>query len=240
MSLTISATEVARFGSRRLCLRCAWVRLRVKSLPYQSFPGIFSSIDSYNKGIVRSYFHRESSLPSWLQELGKVEELIKPPHWSRFKVSDEGTGVTLRGEPDAVFRMEGGSYAILDYKTSRYNTPGQQAQKQVYEAQLNAYAYIGEHMPESPYKVSPVGQLALVYMEPVTDEETVESPHLIDGQGFSMGFRARVVPVSVKPDRVVPPLLRKARQISEMDSPPAGLEDCRDCQAVSMLISELG
>ena len=36
--LTISATELGSYASSRFCPRCAWVRLHVKNLPYQSFP----------------------------------------------------------------------------------------------------------------------------------------------------------------------------------------------------------
>ncbi len=46
----------------------------------------------------------------------------------------------------------------------------------------------------------PVRRLALVYMEPVTDEGTAADPELVDGQGFSLGFKAKVVNVALKPD----------------------------------------
>ena len=160
MALTISATDLSFYASDRFCPRCAWVRLHVKPLPYQAFPGIFSTIDRYNKLIVHSYFERAGRLPSWLGELGEVESYVTPPHWSQFSIVDEHTGVTLRGEADGIFKMADGSYAIVDYKTARY-TPGQHALYKGYEAQLNAYAYIGQRR-----HLAPVTQLALVYMDP--------------------------------------------------------------------------
>ena len=142
MPLTISAKDLAQYASNKFCPRCGWVRLHVKQLPFQMFPGIFSTIDRYNKLIIQSYFDREKSLPSWLGQLGEVKTYIPPPNWSRFSVVDENTDVTLRGEADGIFRMADGSHTIVDYKTAKY-TPGQEKMLSVYEAQLNGYAYIG-------------------------------------------------------------------------------------------------
>ena len=161
--------------------------------------------------------------------MGETLEHVSPPHWSSFKVEDAESGVTLRGEADAIVRMADGSYAILDYKTSRYN-PDQQGIFQAYRTQLNAYAYIGERTG-----FSPVSQLALVYMEPATAKETAEDPALIDSQGFSMGFQARLVPVDLAPETLVPPLLRQAARIYGMAAPPPGRKNCRDCEATRRL-----
>ena len=205
------------------------MRLHVKPLPYQTFPGIFSSIDRYNKLIVHSHFDREGRAPSWLQELGDAESYVAPPHWSKFSIVDERTGVTLRGEADGIFRMADGSHTIVDYKTSRY-TPGQEAMFSLYDAQLNAYAYIGERQ-----NLRPVTRLALVYMEPLTQETTASKPEMVDEDGFSMGFKATIVPVELRPDRLIPQLLDRAKAMYELQEPPTGLRGCKDCRAVADL-----
>ncbi len=234
MDPTISATELGFYASSRFCPHCAWVRMHVKSLPFQSFPGIFSTIDRYNKLIVQGHFDRESALPVWLSGLGEVESYIKPPHWSTFKILDEASGVTLRGEADGIFKMRDGSHTIVDYKTSKFS-PAQRAMLRSYETQLNAYAYIGERLG-----LSPVGRVALVYMEPSTGEDTALDPTLVNASGFSMEFAATVVDVDLKPERLVPPLLRKVKAIAEMDSPPDGSPGCKDCDALEGLIEALG
>ena len=238
MAPTISATELGYYASSRFCPRCAWVRMHVKSLPYQSFPGIFSTIDRYNKLIIRNYFQRENSLPAWLNPLGEASAYIDPAHWSKFKILDEASGLTLRGEADGIFRMADGTYTIIDYKTSKYSG-AQRAMLKSYETQLNAYAFIGERL-EEPLVVSPVGRLALVYMEPQTEEETVLDPNLTDDQGFIMGFAAKVVEVDLKPEKLIPPLLRKVKAIAELERPPASKPDCKDCLALDSLIETLG
>ncbi len=230
MALTISVKNLGAYASKQFCPRCEWVRLHVKELPFQIFPGIFNTIDRYNKLIVHSYFDRERSLPSWLGALGEIETYIPPPHWSKFSVTDENTGVTLRGEADGIFRMTDRSYTIVDYKTAKY-TPGQEELFELYEAQLNGYAYIGERLT-----VSPVSQLALVYMEPVTDEQTTQDPQLVDETGFTMRLKATIVTVETRPEAMIPGLLQKAREINDMDRPPVGSPGCKDCQALEDLV----
>ena len=232
--LVISATELGYYASWRFCPRCAWIRLHVKDLPFQGFPGIFSSIDRYNKLIVHNHFDREQRPPVWLDSLGETGEYVNPPHWSAFKVEDPESGVTVRGEADGIFKLNDGSYAIVDYKTARY-TNAQQGMFRAYRVQLNTYAYIAERLG-----LSPVTRLALVYMEPSTDEEIAREPGLVDSLGFVMGFRAKVVDVELRMERLVPPLLRKAKRIFDMEKPPPSGRKCRDCQALDGLMETLG
>ena len=234
MGVTISATQLGQYASSRFCLHCAWVRLHVKKLPFQSFPGIFSTIDRYNKFIVQSHFERENALPVWLKDLGEVESNINPPHWSRFKVTHEETEVTVRGEADGIFKMRDGSYTIVDYKTSKYS-PAQRGMYSSYAVQLNAYAYIGERLG-----LLPVRRLALVFMEPIADEQTANDPRLVDDLGFSMEFQSTIVDVALRSEKLIPPLLRRVRDVADMERSPGGSDSCKDCQAMDSLFDALG
>ena len=142
--------------------------------------------------------------------------------------------MTVRGEADGIFKMADGSYAIVDYKTARY-TDAQQGMFRAYRVQLNTYAYIAERLG-----LSPVSRLALVYMEPATDQEIAQEPSLVDSQGFVMGFRAKIVDVELRMERLVPPLLRKAKRIDDLKQPPPAGRKCRDCQAMDGLLEALG
>jgi len=231
--VTISARDLGYFASPDYCPRCAWVKLNVKPLPYQIFPGIFSSIDSYNKNVVRAHFDRNTALPQWLAVLGDVREVLEPPHWKQFSVTDADTGLTLRGQADAIFRLQDGSYVFGDYKTAKH-TPGQDALFPLYEVQLNSYAYIG---PRRGFQ--PVSKLALIYMEPLTDERAVSIPAAVNHQGFTLGFRATIVPVELSSDVTIPPLLRKVREVADMDRPPEPGNGCKDCRAMDELLNIL-
>lgn len=234
MKATISATALGQYASSRFCLRCAWVRLHVKTLPFQSFPGIFSTIDRYNKSIVENHFAREQALPLWLSDLGEVDSYIDPPHWSKFQVSHPETRVTVRGEADGIFKMRDGSYTIVDYKTSKYS-PAQRGLYSNYQVQLNSYAYIGERLG-----ISPIGRLALVFMEPLTDKLAATDPRLVDRRGFFMEFAATVVDVVLAPEELIPPLLHRVQDIADMERPPLRLAECKDCQAMDSLLDALG
>ena len=57
VQVRISARTLGAVALPDFCRRCFWIRLRVNNkLPFQIFPGIFSSIDSYNKRIVHLGF----------------------------------------------------------------------------------------------------------------------------------------------------------------------------------------
>lgn len=198
-------------------------------LPYQIFPGIFSSIDSYNKKVVHGWFDRHQSSPHWLRELGPVKGYQNPPHFTKFFVVDDETCVRLRGTPDGILVREDDSFLIVDYKTAKF-TANQDALLPTYETQLNAYAYIGERTG-----FTPVSGLVLVYMEPVTDDVAAGNDGSHTDEGFLMGFSAHILPVEIKPD-LVPPLLRKVREISDLPRPPAGLAGCENCGRVDSLV----
>lgn len=237
--LTISATELGSYAGFRFCARCAWIRLHVKPLPWQGFPSIFSSIDRYTKKVVIGYLQREGRLPPWMApafctNAGEAVQYLDPPHWSKFTATDEATGVTLRGEADAVFLLADGACAIVDYKTSRYN-PDNRSQHRVYRAQLNAYAWVAQRLD-----FPPVSRLALAYMEPVTDQSAVDSEGSVDGSGFVLGFRPRLVEVELNSQRLIPPLLRQAARIHALTEPPQAREGCRDCAALNGLLAALG
>ena len=208
--------------------------MHVKTLPWQGFPGIFSSIDRYTKLVIVNHLNREGLLPPWMANIGEANGHIDPPHWSKFKAEDETTGVTLRGEADAIFQLSDGTCAIIDYKTSRYN-PDNRSQHRVYRAQLNSYAWIARRL-----EFAPVSRLSLVYMEPATDNSAISDPATIDTAGFALGFRPRVVEVDLDPDRLIPPLLRQAARIHAQTEPPEGRNGCRDCAALEGLIAALG
>ena len=207
--------------------------MHVKPLPWQGFPGIFSTIDRYTKQVVVSHLQREGRLPPWMAEVGDAVEHLDPPHWARFKATDEATGVTLRGEADAIFRLADGACAIVDYKTSRYN-PDNRSQHRIYRAQLNAYAWIAQRL-DFPR----LSRLVLAYMEPTTDPETVDIASSVAAEGFSLGFRPRLVEVELAPQRLIPPQLRQAARIHALTEPPQARDSCRDCAALEGLLATL-
>ena len=230
LPVSISATELANYASRYPCLRCAWIKMHVKDLPYQSFPAIFSTIDSFTKNSIKAYFDTHKKLPDWLSDLGEIHSFIKPPGWRKFFRIDDNTEVSVRGEADAIFKLNDGAYHIADYKTSKYN-PERTYALDSYEVQLNAYAWIAELAG-----FSPVNKLSLIFMEPDNSRESVENVNSFSSQGLNLGFVARIVPVKRHPENLIPPLLEKVRAVYEMKTPPASRGRCRECRNLDNLI----
>ena len=230
MALTISATVLGELAQPGLCPRCFWTKLKSRRLPYQQFPGIFSSIDRYVKRVTHAHFEQVGNLPAWFPQVGDVVTLEQVPHYTRFRVTDPKSGVTLRGEPDDVLRLVGDTYHIVDYKTARL-TSNAEGMYPRYEAQLNAYAYIGNRTV-----FSPVSGLSLIYLEPDTDVEGDPSLLARSREEFLLGFSPKLRSVEMKPDSFVEALLLTAREIDKQDAPPAGRSSCKECQAVQDLV----
>lgn len=226
---TISAKTLGQLALPDYCPRCFWLAMNAGRLPFQIFPGIFSAIDSYSKNVVHGWFNRYGKPPSWLAPLGDIRTYKDPPHYSKFVVLDQENDVLLRGTPDGIFIMQDGSYTIIDYKTARF-TAFQDDLFPMYEAQLNAYAYIGERL-----NMKPVSKLALVYTEPVTGNDATADDSNLTPEGFRMGFKVRILEVEIKPD-LVTRLLKAAADLLQLASPPAGVEGCKDCAAIASLL----
>ena len=228
LQLRISAKNLGAVALNGFCPRCFWLRLH-SDIPYQIFPGIFSSIDAYTKKIIHGYFDSQGKPPTWLNELGDLKGYIAPPTYHKFKFVDDETNILLTGSVDGVFVRGDGSHIIVDYKTAKY-TGAQDKLYKEYEAQLNGYSLIGEKTGI----VSPVSALALIYMEPITDDGAAANNINLRGDGFAMGFKAAIHKVKLDTN-IIPPLLRKVSEIYDLSSPPIGVEGCEDCEAVDQL-----
>jgi hypothetical protein len=229
----ISAKTLGGLAMPDFCPRCFWIQMNVEGLPYQIFPGIFSSIDAYSKSVVHGWFDRHGGPPAWLASLGDIRDYEPPPHYSRFKTLDVDTHILLTGSPDGVLIRGDASRVIIDYKTAKF-TAHQDELFPMYEAQLNAYAHIGERTWKEP-----ISALALIYTEPVTDKAAANDDSNVSREGFQMSFSAHILPVKRKPE-LVPRLLRRARKILNLQTAPASVQGCMDCSLLAGLISAAG
>ena len=231
MGLTISVGALGALVQSGFCARCFWIQLKIKETPFRiPLPGIFSSIDSYVKNVVRRCFDTSQRLPPWFPDVGQVVGYETSLHWSRFKVTDQQSGVTVRGVPDEVFHLQGGSHHIIDYKTSRLSA-AQGYQYPGYEVQLNAYAYISSRIG-----LAPVSALTLVYLDPDTDLATYPQWLQRSDNDFLLGFTPKVRAVERRPDSFIEGLLHQAATIYQLSSPPPSAGQCKNCSAVADLI----
>jgi hypothetical protein len=220
--LRVSGKDLGAMALEDFCRRCYWVRRHAPNgLPFQIFPGIFSSIDSFTKHVVHQHYDAVGP-PAWLAPLGNLVGYRQPPSAHSFQVHHRDTGVLLTGAPDAVFERADGTLVIADYKTAKY-TETQDELFPMYDVQLNAYAYIAK-MLEWP----PVTRLALIYVEPQTTPDNAAPRVSQRANGFVMSFKATVKTMPMDLSRIGPLLERFKALVVETKAPPsrAGCKDC--------------
>lgn len=227
------------------CERCFWIKRHIKPLPWQTFPGIFSSIDAYTKKCIHAMIDHDTDIGEWckesgarpietptckifLSELGPVIGYIEPPTWRTFKVV--GKNVTLTGSPDLILRMADGTIQIPDYKTAKY-TDTQDKLLPMYEVQLNGYAWIAEQLKTFPR----VSGISLIYMEPQTGDMNATDQNNWFSSGFSMNFKAVIKPLEIKPGMILT-LLQRAWDIYSGPLPEVTNIACKDCHSLNNIL----
>jgi hypothetical protein len=230
-TLQISAKTLGQLALPGFCDRCFWIRLNCPTQPpWQTFPGIFSSLDSYGKRITGLHFakHRRP-LPWIVAKIGHGAKPIDVPHWSKFCISDWKTGVKLTGVPDELWRRRDKSLAIVDAKTARY-TEGQDELLPLYAVQINCYARIADGLG-----MGEASWAGLEYYEPITDIKIGTLSEVVKAQALYMRFQPKLIDVSLNP-LMVTPLLEKARNLFDLESPPSGAKGCKNCERVDALV----
>jgi len=210
--MNIAVKELAALNMPDACPRCFY--LKHAGVPWQIFPGIFSSIAKYSEECLLAMGDSSPIGPAVIE---------KAPHWSKFQATV--CGVTLRGSPDWVVRRTGPE--IWDNKTGMAS--GDRLLP-LYEAQLNGYAYIWEYLHDER-----VSRLGLCYWEPQTDgaSERVRPPD------FFMKFQPKLVEVPVRQDGLsqglIPDLLARAKTILSGKCPPS-TGQCKDCAKLDVIL----
>ena len=233
--IRISAKNLGQLALPDYCPRCFFIRLKLNNkLPWQIFPGIFSTIDSYSKKITWQYFDKFKKVPPWFKPFGKFTGLLKVPHWSKFFVVDSKIGIKLNGMPDDIFIMEDGRYFIVDYKTAKF-TDNQDALLPLYGVQLNGYAYIFEKMG-----MGKIGGLGLCYYEPQGNAPTVSFETVLQDDGIVMPFVAHLKRIKLDPGGTVLPLLKEVRKMVGRKKAPGSRDGCRDCGMLEEVVGVVG
>jgi hypothetical protein len=225
--IKISAKNLGQVMLDDFCPRCFYLKLKVKALPFQIFPGIFSSLDSYQKKCVHSMIDTGCS---GFITTAKIKQWHKVPHHSKFFKEYPELGITLTGGPDDIIETVEDTFIIPDYKTAKYSA-NQDKLLPMYQVQLNCYKEIAE---VCGYK--PVTDLKLIYFEPVTDDESAKAKWTL--QGYKMDFMAYTLPCYI--DKIlVTKCLETTRKIYDLQEAPEGRKGCKDCEATIELINVL-
>ena len=227
MTTRISAKNLAALNMEDACPRCFWIKNKCK-IPYSIFPGIFSTLDKYSKEIVQAWFEKTGGMPPWLPQLMNTTAILKAPHWKKFQRLDPVTGITLSGTPDLYLETATGAHIIPDLKTAKI-TENADRLRPLYVGQLNGYRWIDEGFGFT------VLSTPLIYCEPVALADTIGVDSVLTSIGFMMGFKTQQVEIEHDP-HLIHRLLAKAKDILDMWSPPAGADNCKDCDALDTIL----
>jgi hypothetical protein len=117
--IRISGKDLGAIALADFCPRCFWIRLHCKGqIPFQIFPGIFSSIDGNTKRVIHTWFDDHGGPPPWLNDLKGVVGYKEPPTFHKFNTVIKEFDILLTGSPDGVFICDDDSHMIIDYKTA--------------------------------------------------------------------------------------------------------------------------
>jgi len=232
--IKISAKNLGYTALADFCPRCYWIKLKLShKLPWQTFPSIFSSIDSYTKHMAHHIIDNHKNdpdknlLPPWMANIGAITGYEKIPHFSKNLYEDKKSGITLSGIPDDIWNDAEGRRIIVDFKTQRW-TENQDKLLPLYLVQANVYSVL--------FNTSEQDGMYLIYMEPCT--EPSRCPDNVVEEGFRLCFSSKTV--SVRWDRgLIRNSLSRTREIFDLDKPPDSLSGCKECGAVENLINLL-
>lgn len=228
--IRISGKNLGQLALDDFCPRCFWVKLKCSGkLPYQTMPGIFSSLDAFTKRVTRCHFGKHGHLPRWLSGFGELGDPIPIPHHTKFCIIDPTTQIKLTGVPDEIFQQTDGSLFIADNKTAKWNE-NQERIFPMYQIQVNAYAFIAQSIG-----MGTVSGLGLVYYQPQTDLDAGNIDSVATVDGFAMRFVPKLVPVALELENT-PRLLQRVREIADAPVAPEGRADCKDCLLLDRLV----
>ena len=233
MANTMSPKQLGELANPEFCPRCFWLHHRMKfKAPYDMFPGIFSTLDKYQKNMVTEHIKAYGKVPEWLNVFGEFVGVEPSPHWSKFSI-DLPNGWKFRGATDTLLRKTDGSLFILDEKTAMPKGDGHRLEL-MYDVQLNGYAKIANEVG-----LGPVSGLGIVYNTPQQFGEDITVEKMASSDHYVMEFRpvTRVVPIDmVNVDR----LLDTAISLVENETCPGGFEGCSNCIKIDELVALAG
>jgi len=234
--ITLSPSEVGKPLLEDFCPRCFWFtkKFPIKDKhPFSSpMAGILSITDKYVKDVVKWHLQKLNQLPTWI--LNQLQNfyshldfenirLIRPTSW---RVSLFDGACLLSGQADKIIEFSDGSLFIIDYKTAAL-TDYQTKLRPLYEAQLNAYAYLANKKLGKP-----VLGLALVYLDPEYKNLNDEVMLHRTKEQFLFGFNPTVVPVKLMDNEWIENLCQTLFEILSLDSPPEGRSNCEGCNTL--------
>ena len=227
--IIIRAKRLGEITKPEFCPRCFQILEVLKWKPaWDRFPGVFSSLDVGQKSFVHGHLDKFGCLPECLKELGDVVGYIEPPSWRDFYFESEPHNMLVRGEADLILKKRNGKLIIVDLKTAAPKGDEDSLWPN-YHWQANTYARAAEERG-----LGEVEELALAYMCPVSDPESMLADENIRKDALAIPFQASVVPVPMQVSGLED-LCGQWRELAEVTHRFEPKEGCVDCKKSQMV-----
>ncbi len=198
------------------CKRCFYLKVaRGFDRPSQPFPAVFNVIDREMKTGF-SGLRSEEMAPGVPPGVIAVQD-----GWVKsvpIEFPGRSAAIFIRGIFDTVIKLDGGGYAVVDFKTTEIK-PGL-ARK--YSRQLHAYALALEHAAPSEISLGPVEALGLLVYSPGSFRKED------DGQGALRGGLSWIE--IERDDAAFRDFLEQVLAVLEAPEPPAPDPKCGMCR----------
>ena len=196
------------------CKYCFYLKVRHNIVLRGVFPGIFGRMANLTSQFYlgRSTADISPALPPGIIKFR--EEYVKS---SPISIRGAASQCYINGRFDAVIEFEGGTYGIVDYKTS----DAKEEQAAFYSRQLSAYAYALEHPAPNALCLSPVSRLGLFVVTPDRFEPASNNEMVYVNKTTWMDIP--------RDDAAFLALLAEVLAVLDAPAPPPSSEDCGVC-----------
>lgn len=203
------------------CKRCFYLKVaRGFPPPQQPFPRIFGIIDEQMKNWFggRRSETMAPGVPAGVVRFGDGWVESTP-----IRIKGRAATCYIRGIFDSVIELDGGGYAVIDFKTTQVRKPNLEK----YGRQLHAYAQALENAAEGQTMLSPVRKLGLLVYEPDGFSQTDGDDER--GPGASLGGRL-VWHEIARDEKMFQRFLGQVLDVIEAAEPPPPSPGCAMCK----------
>lgn len=198
------------------CKRCFYLKV-VEGFPrpHSIMPKIFTVIDLQMRECFSGARTEEiaAGMPSGVIAYGEKWVQSEP-----ITVPGNSSTCFIRGKFDTVVKLDDGTHAVVDFKTSARKAE----HLPLYARQLHAYAYALENPDPGKFALSPITKLGLLVFEP--DSFCNKSVNAASLEGSMKWIE---IP---RDDGSFLEFLAEVMSVLEQPSPPGGAPSCEWCQ----------
>ena len=205
------------FGYER-CKRCFYLDIRKGLTQPGTFPSIFSKYDIIHKNSTTGMRTEDIciDIPKGIFFEGPGSKTLESVD---IKCEDGNAGY-ISGKGDAFLKLDDGSYAVIDFKTTAMSSD----KARDYSTQLHAYKYALENNREGKPHLSPITKLGIIVFEPDIHEKMIKTSE----SSLGIIHKTQWFEIPIDEDNFVSYVKKVVKLLSSQDIPHSA-ESCQFC-----------